>query len=152
MRADFTPQQDRAVYACLDNNEHLNKLRIGNGTQRANQPFLATGGDFMSPLPPTVTADTTCLDVVELMRLSKAPRVLVLEPAGEIAGIISTGDILHQVTFATDTHTPAQAVMSRPVHKVRADLPLFRAVALMRERGLRHLPVVDQETGRKACC
>ncbi|MEE4378094.1 MAG: DUF294 nucleotidyltransferase-like domain-containing protein [Candidatus Competibacteraceae bacterium] len=107
--------------------------------------FLQRVGDFMSPLPPSVTTDTTCLVVVEQMRLSKAPRVLVLTPTGSIAGIISSGDILHQVTFVTDKLTPAQVVMSQPVHTVRADLPLFRAVALMRDRNLRHLPVVDQD-------
>jgi signal-transduction protein with cAMP-binding, CBS, and nucleotidyltransferase domain len=107
--------------------------------------FLRRVRDFVSPLPPRVTPDTPCLTVVQRMREERAPWVLVIDDSGRIAGIISTGDVLHQVTFTAEASTPARAVMTQPVHTVRADLPLFRAVALMRDRGLRHLPVLDQQ-------
>ena len=107
--------------------------------------FLRRVRDFMSPLPPIVSMDTSCLAVVRRMRQEATPRVLVSGPDGRIAGYLSTGDILHQVTFAVAGSTPVQPVMAQPVHTVREDLPLFRAVAIMRHRGLRHLPVVDQE-------
>ncbi len=105
--------------------------------------FMRQVRDFISPLPPLVDVDSSCLAVVDRMRQEKALRVLVRNAEGRIVGIFSTSDLLHRVAFDAEASIPVSQVMTRPVHTVREDLPLFRAVATMRHQGLQHLPVVD---------
>jgi len=106
--------------------------------------FVRQVKDFLSPLPPLVTENTTCLEVAQLMRQTTNPQVLVSNSDGRLIGIINSWD-LHQVTFATDVTVPVQLLMTQPVHTASEDLPLYQAIADIRRHNLCYLPVVNQQ-------
>lgn len=68
--------------------------------------------------------------------------VPVIDGERRVIGIITIYDL-----FRVDMGTldPVTTIMSSPVTTVRGDEPVASLVALMTERGLRHIPVVDDQ-------
>jgi CBS domain-containing protein len=93
----------------------------------------------------TVSADTTMWDVVALLHDRRIGAVLVMD-GDRPAGIVSERDIvrcLHQ--RGTDMlSATAAAIMTSPVVVVAPGDTVARAMALMTERRIRHLPVIDR--------
>ena len=103
--------------------------------------------DVMTPEPVTVAATTTLEQAARHMRDAGIGNVIVLE--GElITGILTDRDIVvRAVAEGWDTsQTPVGDVAIRELTTISPDEPVDAAVALMRERSIRRLPVV--ESGR----
>ena len=103
--------------------------------------------DVMTPEPVTVAATTTLEQAARHMRDAGIGNVIVLE--GElITGILTDRDIVvRAVAEGWDpSQTPVGDVASRELTTISPDEPVDAAVALMRERSIRRLPVV--ESGR----
>ena len=105
--------------------------------------------DYLEAAPPLVAPGTTCAEAVGLMRQYNASSILVANAAGQLAGIVTEKDAVQRIAFRAAKSTPVEEVMSAPVLTIRADDFLFHAIALMRRRNLRHLPVLDVD-GRLA--
>ena len=103
--------------------------------------------DVMTPEPVTVAATTTLEQAARHMRDAGIGNVIVLE--GElITGILTDRDIV--VRAVAEGRDPGQTrvgeVASRELTTITPDETVDAAVALMRERSIRRLPVV--ESGR----
>lgn len=104
--------------------------------------FTQKVASHMDAPPPQLFQDLSCRDVVRILRDAKAARALVVDSRGTAVGIITDHDITHKVVYRVPPTTCIREVMQRPVITVRPDDYLFQAVALMRDTGHEHLPVL----------
>jgi len=98
-----------------------------------------------SPTEPAMTVQTTAvlLDVVNIMTDQKASACIVVDDDGKPLGILTERDITRRIVFRMEETAPVTDVMSSPVLCLHEDEYLYYAIARMRRRGLRHMPVVD---------
>jgi CBS domain-containing protein len=70
---------------------------------------------------------------------------LLVTEDGEVAGIVTERDYLRRVTLEgrTDRETEVREVMSSPLVVVTPETTVEECMALMTDRRIRHLPVVD---------
>ena len=103
--------------------------------------------DVMTPEPVSVATNTTLEQAARHMRDAGIGNVIVLE-GEQITGILTDRDIVvRAVAEGWDpTQTPVGDVASRELTTISPDETVDAAVALMRERSIRRLPVV--ESGR----
>ena len=107
--------------------------------------FTTRVGDFISPLPPVVDMDSPGQAVVEQMRQEGAVRSLVRGPDGHLIGVFSASDLLRWTPCQGEPALPVGQLMTPIARPAAVDLPLFRAVTLMRQQSLEALPVVDAQ-------
>ncbi len=106
------------------------------------QQILQTkGSDVWS-----ITPDTTAFAAIKLMADMNVGALLVLE--GErVVGILSERDYARKVALhnrASKT-TLAKEIMTKKVVSVRPDQTVDKCMALMTDKHIRHLPVIDDE-------
>lgn len=106
------------------------------------QQILQTkGSDVWS-----ITPDTTAFVAIKLMADMNVGALLVLE--GErVVGILSERDYARKVALhnrASKT-TLAKEIMTKKVVSVRPDQTVDKCMALMTDKHIRHLPVIDDE-------
>ncbi len=99
----------------------------------------------MQPVPPTVALDTPVAEACRKMAEARQTSVLVVDGEGRVVGIITEQDVVRRIAFRLDPATPVRAAMTSPVFHAGPDEYLYRAVGVMRTRGLRHLPVLDAD-------
>lgn len=99
----------------------------------------------MDHAPPILLANVPCEEAVRIMCEHGADSVLVVNARQRIRGIVTEQDVVRKMRFQVSGATRVDAVMSRPVHVVRENDFLFHAIASMRRRGLRHMPVVNRK-------
>ena len=99
----------------------------------------AKGNDVLE-----IEADATVFDAVEWMVEANVGSLLVTE-GGAIRGIVTERDYLRRVTLEgrTDRETTVREIMSSPLIVVRPQTSIEECMALMTDRRIRHLPVVD---------
>ncbi len=83
-------------------------------------------------------------EVVSRMAETPASSAVVVDTAGRPEGIVTEQDVVRRITWRVEPDQDVQSVMTSPVVAMEADDYLFKAVALMRRRKLRHVPVVDR--------
>jgi CBS domain-containing protein len=93
--------------------------------------------------PLLVSPATACAAVVERMTALRAPCAYVVDGAGQLVGIVTAGDVTRRVAFREPAEAEIRRVMTCPVQVLRADEPLYRALARLRRQGWRRMPVVD---------
>jgi CBS domain-containing protein len=129
----------------------------------------ATVGEMMLRDVPTVHRDTPLAKTIERLLQTTKRRVVVVDDAGHVVGIITDGDVLRRaaqrdrpgalrsllvwfggehrpegVELATAGRTAAD-VMTSPVVTVAPDTPLAEAIRLMIAHRIKRLPVVDAD-------
>lgn len=100
-------------------------------------------------LPPKVYAvspRTRVSEVVELMRTRAVGDVVVAEDLKPV-GILTDRDIVIRVTARglNPTQVPVREVMSSPLITVTQDTEVSDGIVLMKQHGLRRLPIVDEQ-------
>ena len=92
----------------------------------------------------TVPAGTSMRDAVMVLRDRRIGALPVVD-AGEIVGIFSERDLVACVCeHGTDVlDRPVDLGMSSPAVTVSSDTPILLAFAMMTQRRIRHLPVVE---------
>lgn len=110
---------------------------------------MGTVQDILSRKPQTLlTVDTndSVLEAAGVMNDHKIGSVVVMN-AGRMAGILTERDILTRVVASQrdPAGTRVQEVMTREVLTCRPATKLNEARLVMRERRIRHLPVVDKD-------
>jgi CBS domain-containing protein len=70
---------------------------------------------------------------------------LLVADEGEIVGIVTERDYLRRVTLEgrTDKETAVRDIMTSPLYIATPDTPIDECMALMTDRRIRHVPVVD---------
>jgi CBS domain-containing protein len=106
-----------------------------------NQLLQAKGAAVWS-VPP----DTSMLDALRLMA-DKDIGALVVQEGGRVVGIVSERDYARKVVLhgKTSRETLVREVMTPRVYFVRPEQGIDECMALMTERRIRHLPVLDNE-------
>src|SRR5688500_5095750 len=98
----------------------------------------------MQPPPLRVAPGTSVGEVVSRMAETPASSAVVVDTAGRPEGIVTEQDVVRRIAWRVEPDQDVQSVMTSPVVAMEADDYLFKAVALMRRRKLRHVPVVDR--------
>ena len=94
----------------------------------------------------TVGADDSVYEAIKLMA-EKGIGALVVTDGDSIAGIITERDYARKVVLMdrSSKDTPVRDIMSKAVRFVRPNQTTEDCMALMTERRMRHLPVIDND-------
>jgi len=92
----------------------------------------------------SVTPNATVLEAIKVMAENNVGALLVMQD-GKIAGILSERDIVRKVDRLGKTSATAQVreIMTEKVLYVNATQPIEECMALMTEKRIRHLPVLQ---------
>lgn len=91
-----------------------------------------------------IDADASVLEAVERMVEENVGALLVTD-GGDVTGIVTERDYLRRVALEgrTDAETSVREIMSSPLVVVTPETLIEECMALMTNRRIRHLPVVD---------
>jgi CBS domain-containing protein len=91
-----------------------------------------------------IDGGSTVFDAVARMVELNIGSLLVTEE-GDVCGIVTERDYLRRVTLEgrTDRGTPVREIMSSPLVVVSPETTVDECMALMTDRRIRHLPVVE---------
>jgi CBS domain-containing protein len=94
----------------------------------------------------SVPPDATVLEAIKVMAENNVGALLVMQD-GKIAGIISERDIVRKVDLLGKTTATARVseIMTAKVLYVNATQAVEECMALMTEKRIRHLPVMDND-------
>ncbi|NIF55995.1 CBS domain-containing protein [Burkholderia sp. Ax-1724] len=94
----------------------------------------------------TIGADDSVYEAVRLMA-EKGIGALVVTDGDSIAGIVTERDYARKVVLMdrSSKETPVRDIMSKAVRFVRPNQTTEECMALMTERRMRHLPVIENE-------
>jgi len=112
------------------------------GSSKTLRDILKEKGHQIYWLPP----DATVYEAIEMMATKSVGALLVLDE-GKLVGIISERDYARKVILKgkSSKETKVSEIMSSPVIYVTPDCPVEEAMALMTEKRIRHLPVVEND-------
>ena len=91
-----------------------------------------------------VEASSSVFEAVQQMVEANVGSLLVTD-GGDIVGIVTERDYLRRVTLEgrTDKDTPVGEIMTAPLVVVTPETDIDESMAIMTDRRIRHLPVVD---------
>jgi signal-transduction protein with cAMP-binding, CBS, and nucleotidyltransferase domain len=96
------------------------------------------GGDVLE-----ISVDTSVLEAVQEMVDHNVGSLLVTD-GGEVVGIVTERDYLRRVTLQGRTEeAPVGEIMSSPLVVATRETTIDECMALMTDRRIRHVPVVD---------
>jgi CBS domain-containing protein len=92
-----------------------------------------------------IEGDATVFEAVKRMVEANVGSLLVTNE-GEVVGIVTERDYLRRVALEgrTDKETPVREIMSAPLIVVTPQTTVDECMALMTDRRIRHVPVVDE--------
>jgi CBS domain-containing protein len=91
-----------------------------------------------------IEGSASVFEAVKRMVEANVGSLLVTED-GEVAGIVTERDYLRRVALEgrTDKETPVREIMSSPLIVVTPQTTVDECMALMTDRRIRHVPVID---------
>lgn len=94
----------------------------------------------------SVGPDASVQEALDLLAKHNVGALLVMDVDGKVAGILSERDIVRKVGLRgrSADKTKVQDVMTGKVLYVEADQSVEECMALMDEKGIRHLPVYEK--------
>jgi len=99
------------------------------------------GGDVLE-----ISVDTSVLEAVQEMVDHNVGSLLVTD-GGEVVGIVTERDYLRRVTLQGRTEeAPVSEIMSAPLVVATRETTIDECMALMTDRRIRHVPVVEDGT------
>ena len=95
----------------------------------------------------SISPDASVFDALTLMAEKNAGAVIVME-AGKLVGILSERDYARKVIIKgkTSKKTKVREIMTEKVLYVSSSQKVEDCMALMTEKRIRHLPVLENET------
>ena len=105
-----------------------------------NQLLMQKGHEIIS-ITPTVSV----LEAIQLMDAKNIGSLLVLNASGKIAGIFAERDCFRKVILAgkLPADVPVRCVMTKKVIYASPETTVDECMALMTQKRIRHLPVID---------
>ncbi len=101
-------------------------------------------GAFVKRPPLTVTQEATLLDVVKIMATYNVGLVAVVDEAGRPLGVVSERDVIRALAGGVQLSAKAIEVGTRGnLLTAKAEDDIYSVVKKMREKGTRHILVVD---------
>jgi signal-transduction protein with cAMP-binding, CBS, and nucleotidyltransferase domain len=93
-----------------------------------------------------IDGGASVLEAVQLMVGNNVGSLLVTE-GGDVTGIVTERDYLRRVTLEGRTEeAPVREIMSSPLIVATLETTVDECMALMTDRRIRHVPVVEGET------
>jgi len=94
----------------------------------------------------SIGPDATVYEALTLMAEKDVGALLVLDNAGQLAGILSERDYARKIVLKgkTSRETPVREIMTEKVVWVRPDQTIEECMALMTNKHIRHLPVMEE--------
>ena len=113
----------------------------------SNSMWLYKGlEDVINKSPVSADVETSITVAAQIMTNQKVSSLLVTRE-DKLIGIITDRDLRSRVVAASlDTHLPVSQIMTTNPAQITENRTLFDALALMTERNIHHLPVIDQQT------
>jgi CBS domain-containing protein len=101
-------------------------------------------GAFIKRQPLTVTQEATLFDVVKIMANHNVGLVAVVDEAGRPLGVVSERDVIRALARGVQLSAKAIEVGTRGnLLTAKAEDDIYSVIKKMRERGTRHILVVD---------
>jgi CBS domain-containing protein len=115
------------------------EVTLSNAVNRVKEILDEKGHDVLR-----IEADATVFDAVKRMVEVGVGSLLVTE-ADRITGIFTERDYLRRMTLEgrNDKETAVREVMTSPLVVVTPETPIDECMAVMTDRRIRHLPVVE---------
>ncbi|MBF8282176.1 MAG: inosine-5-monophosphate dehydrogenase [Anaerolineales bacterium] len=94
----------------------------------------------------SIGPDATVYEALTLMAEKDVGALLVLDNAGQLVGILSERDYARKIVLKgkTSRETPVREIMTEKVVWVRPDQTIEECMALMTNKHIRHLPVMEE--------
>lgn len=110
------------------------------------QAMSRTLRSLVTRQPVTCTAQTPLGDVLRMMQGRKIGSMLVVGADGRLEGIFTRHDVLDRVALAqSDLARPISEVMTPHPVTLPAEASAYEAALLIADRGIRHIPVCDDD-------
>ena len=101
--------------------------------------------ELVKRAPVTVLPTTTVEEAVKTMYREGVGSVIVVSPEGSVIGIFTERDLVRVIGEGKPLTTMIGDVMTKNPITILEDEPLTKAVILMAENRIRHLPVVGRD-------
>jgi len=101
--------------------------------------------ELVKRAPVTVLPTTSVEEAVKIMYREGVGSVIVVSPDGSIIGIFTERDLVRVIGEGKPLATMIGDVMTKNPIIILEDEPLTKAVILMAENRIRHLPVVGRD-------
>ena len=104
--------------------------------------------ELMSSPPITVKPNITVREAAEIMVENNIGSLIVVDEKESLIGIVTVRDIIREVVAKglPPDKVKVEEIMTRNIYYVLSDDTIRRAVEIMSERGIGHLPVIDPNT------
>ena len=90
--------------------------------------------------------ETTVREAIQLLQEKKTGCLIVCDAKGKAVGIFTERDVFrHVIDQRIELDSPIREVMSMDLATVQETDPITQVIRLLYERGLRHLPVLDDD-------
>ncbi len=93
----------------------------------------------------TVKPSELTINAVKMMRERNVGSVLVIDDEGKLVGIFTERDLLRLVADGKPLDRPIDEYMSRKLIVAKPEDSLTKIAAIMIEKWIRHMPVVDDK-------
>ena len=90
-----------------------------------------------------VSPSATLREVLEAVTKNSKWAVAVVDPGGRLVGLVTDGDIRRAMLRGASLEAPVERMMNRSPVVAPPGTPRAEALALMHQRVIRHLPLVD---------
>lgn len=100
--------------------------------------------DSMSDRVVTVSPEDSCAAAIEKIGADRATSAVVVDREKQPVGIVTEQDVTRRMIYKSVPDARVGDYMTSPVFTIQDDDFLYGAIAQMRRRGLRHMPVVDR--------
>ena len=102
---DFLQKENGGAVLPIDTQEN-SKEEMGRILSVARKIVATTVGDLMSPEPLTISPTATMRDAALKMSTSRTHRLCVVNPEGQLIGILATSDVMQDVLKAVKQALP----------------------------------------------
>ena len=106
--------------------------------------------ELMTSPPITAKSSMTVKEAAKIMVENNVGSIIVVDERGSLIGIITVKDIIREVVAKglSPDSIKVGDIMTRNIYYIMSDDTIRRAVEIMSERGIGHLPIVDPDTYR----
>jgi predicted transcriptional regulator len=113
---------------------------------KRGRKFPIRAEDIMSSPPVTIRIDASVEEAAKLMYDNNVGSVMVVDNTGVIVGIMTERDLIYAVANSkVGKGLPVHMIMTENPVTVEPDVPIDETLRVMREKNVRHLPVVDSK-------